>query len=117
MNDPVLITDAMRARAAVLVGIACLVFGASPLPPSRRRPAVLARMAVCDQLLKEGWSENQAGTAIGIDHSSVNHYRARMRDVKALPGYDAERELLARFRDITKGGAEEAHPAEPLTRI
>ena len=47
MNDPVLITDAMRARAADLVEIACQVFGASPLPPSRRRPAVLARMAVC----------------------------------------------------------------------
>lgn len=117
MNDPVLITDAMRTRAADLVEIARQVFGASPLPPSRRRPAVLARMAVCDQLLVEGWSEHQAGTAIGIDHSSVHHYRARIRDVQTLPGYDAERELLARFREITKWGAEEAQPAEPLTRI
>lgn len=97
MNDPVLITYAMRARAADLVEIACQVFGASPLPPSRRRPAVLARMAVCDQLLKDGWTETQAGTAIGIDHSSVNRYRARMRDVQSLPGYDAERYLLAQF--------------------
>lgn len=99
MNRPVLLSNAMLERAALVCNTMRGISGHDPRRRGRLRPLVLSRQLACAQLLSEGWTEDQVGAYIGIDHATVHHYRARMRDVLALPGYDAERELLARLRE------------------
>ena len=98
MNRPVLISNAMLERAALVCNTMRGISGHDPRRRGRLRPLVLSRQLACAQLLSEGWTEDQVGTVIGIDHATVNHHRARVRDFETLPGYDAERELLARLR-------------------
>lgn len=102
MNDPTIITPTMRARADFLALAMWHVSGYDPRLRTRARAVSVGRMIVCDQLMQEGWTEHAVGTVFGIDHSAVNYYRRRMRDVQDLPGYDAERDLLAAFRELLK---------------
>lgn len=56
-------------------------------------------MVAC-ALLDEGYGEHAVGIILGVDHSTVHHYRDRMDTIKTAPGYDLERKIWARFREL-----------------
>lgn len=70
---------------------------ADPNKESRKRDVVTARMMVAGRLLREGYSEHQIGKVLGIDHSSVNHYRKRLAEILTTKGYEDEQEIWKQF--------------------
>ena len=72
--------------------------GVDPLESSRRRPVVMARMMVANALLLDGYSLHAVGTILGMDHSTISHYKDRMGDVLKAPGYEAERSVWEQFK-------------------
>ena len=74
-------------RYADLVRAASSALGLDGYDPSSRRVQFCTvRFAVALKLLEEGWSEYAIGSAMGRDHSAVNHMKKRMRDMLSLPG-------------------------------
>lgn len=97
MNNLILIPPRLREQAERYCKLMLEVSGADPMEESRRRPVVMARMMVANALLIDGYSLTAVGTILGVDHSSVSHYKDRMSVVLGAPGYEAEREVWGRF--------------------
>ena len=97
MNRKTFIPYVMRQQADRLCRIMKGLCGRDPCEETRERPVVMARVMVSHVLMVYGYSEHQIGTVLGWDHSTINHYRKKIDDIKRLPGYEAERELLEKF--------------------
>lgn len=98
MNEKNLTDPRLRERAQRLCAVMKEVSGHDPLDETRRRAVVMARMMVASALLAEGYTENAVGAVLGWDHSTIHHYRRRMKEMLTAPGYDAERNLWERFK-------------------
>lgn len=98
MNEKNLTDPRLRERAQRLCAVMKEVSGHDPLDETRRRAVVMARMMVASALLAEGYTENAVGTVLGWDHSTIHHYRKRMKEVMTTPGYEAEKEILGKFK-------------------
>ena len=88
----------LRRRAQYLSETMKEVCGFDPTEETRRRDVVMARIMVVYVLLLEGWSENQIGSVMGWDHSTINYYRKRMIAILTTPGYNAEIDIWEKFR-------------------
>lgn len=112
MNGMVLLPPRLRERAGRLCAVMKDMIGVDATEGTRKRPVVIARMIVACALLEEGYTETAVGTVLGWDHSTINHYRRRMKEMLTAPGYDAERGLRERFRKMIdfhypdKGGSD-----------
>lgn len=71
--------------------------GTNPVAELRVRRVVTARVLVAYALMNDGYSEHEIGCVLGWDHSTINHYRKKMKTFMEAPGYDAERELWEEF--------------------
>lgn len=97
MNEEMLPSRRLRELAERYCAMMHVVSGVDPLQETRRRPIVMARVMVANALLAEGYTENAVGSVLGWDHSTIHHYRRRMKEMLTAPGYDAERHLWERF--------------------
>lgn len=97
MNRNEYIDDKKRGRARVLCDTMKLITNIDPMESSRRRDVVTCRMMISQRLMIEGWTENQIGTILQRDHATINHYRDKFVEMMTTPGYEAEREIWAKF--------------------
>ena len=95
----VLMTPTMSERAEYLLGKMREVSGIDPLTNTRRRPFPSCRVMVASVLLEEGWTEHQVGCALNRNHSTINHYRNKMEEMFASPGYEYELLLWNKFKE------------------
>lgn len=74
---------------------------------TRRRPVVWARYIVAWQMTEDGFTTNQIGARLGIDHSTVSHCRDAVKEMLEYPRYYPQE--LAVFRKFKKTIQDEIH--------
>ena len=75
------------------------ISGIDALDAARHRPKVVARAIISSALIDEGWTTEQVASVFGKSHPTIIHYKHIMKDIRKTPGYKAERELLASFKN------------------
>lgn len=95
MNNQVLIPAILRYTAQHYTNIMQGITGFDPLEETRKRPVVSARVILAHYLLLNGYTENQIGVVLNIDHSTIHHYRKRY---PILMNYKEEKELDTKFK-------------------
>lgn len=63
------------------------IIGRNILEPKRDSILVWGRNFVVWQLTQEGFTENQIGKFINMDHSTINHIKGRVREVMEFPAF------------------------------
>ena len=97
MNRQVIIPYPMRMLCNTYCNAVRALTGADPAERSRRWVVVYSRMMVAYRLLLEGWTQHRVANQLGVDHSTINHYRQRMAIILSTPGYEGEQELWNKF--------------------
>lgn len=97
MNTSILLPPLLRETAERYCHLMLRISGADPLEESRVRPVVVARAMVAQALLNDGFTGMSVAVILGVDHSSINHYKKIMDAILHSPGYDAERDIWRRF--------------------
>ena len=92
------IAQPIRKRADELCKVMSELIGFDVLSPTRKREAVTARVMVAHQLRREGVMASDIGRLLGKDHSTIDFYSKKMEVLLTSPGYEAEREIWARFQ-------------------
>lgn len=92
-------TTRISQRAERLCSVMHELTGLDPMERSRRRDLVTARMIVAWTLYEDGATETQLADLFGIRASTIHYYRNRYLSL-GDPGWEEERELALRFREI-----------------
>lgn len=91
-------TEAQRKRAEYLIAKMNSLVGGDIIGGGRKRELAVGRAIVGHTLIEEGMTEEDAGELLGRNHSTINHYKGKIRDILTLPGYQAEWELYMNFK-------------------
>lgn len=66
------------------VGLMKDIAGEDVMERTRRRHVVLCRMIVAYRLMQDGVTISDIGRVLGVDHSTVHHYREQMTNMLGM---------------------------------
>lgn len=104
MNERIPVSSQLFDRARQLCREMRELTGYDPAEESRRRWVATGRAMVAFRLLMEGWTEHAVGNALGVDHSTINHYRKKVPGWLETHGYEQEQEIWTKFINNSNGG-------------
>lgn len=104
MNERIPVSSQLFDRARQLCREMRELTGYDPAEESRRRWVATGRAMVAFRLLMEGGTEHAVGNALGVDHSTINHYRKKVPGWLETPGYEQEQEIWTEFINNSNGG-------------
>lgn len=106
MNERIPVSSQLFDRARKLCREMHNLTGYDPAEETRKRWVATGRAMVAFRLLMEGWTEHAVGNALGVDHSTINHYRKKVPGWLATPGYKQEQEIWTEFLTKDSNGGE-----------
>ena len=92
--------DPVRERYPIVARAAEKATG-TKVAPGRSRPRVLVRAFIAYRLCAEGYSRNDVGKVLGLDHSTVLHLCRKVEGMLSLPrAYAQEVKMFADFEGL-----------------